>query len=241
MLPIAVATLANTAEVTSTNIRSGAAFDNIKATWNQALKLGDFNTKLQCNYDYSSNRDFLKDASLSGDLLEASSDDDVRVSYEVSHNFGDKKTNVKLSANTQGTTLGAEINDRELQEVSAERDVDLGDNKVNVQPSWLVKAKTARVKLMSNLGDNKDKVRAQIDYDTNDKSAAYEVGYDRQLEEGREVSATFRPSNKDLDVEYVDNKFESGATWTAKASVPLDNSNNILDAAKLTLKRAWSW
>lgn len=206
----------------------------------QALKLGDFNTNLRCNYDYGANRDFLKDATLSGDLVEASSADDVRVSYEVSHNFGDKSTNVKLSANSQGTTLGAEINDRELQEVSAQRDVDFGDSKVNVQPSWMVKAKTARVKLMSNLGGG-DKVRAQVDYDTNDSSATYEVSYDRHLEDGRDVSATFSPASKNLDVEYVDNKFESGASWTAKASMNLDNGGNMLDAAKLTLKRAWSW
>lgn len=156
------AALSNTAEITSTNIRSGAAFDNIKATWNQALKLGDFSTKLKCNYDYKDNKDFLKDCSLSGDLLEASSDDDVRVSYEVSHNFGDRKTNVKLSANTRGTTFGAEVDDRALTEVSAVRDLDVGDTSVNTEASWLVKAQTARVKLMSNLRDTKDRVKAQV-------------------------------------------------------------------------------
>jgi len=239
---VALAALANTAEITSTNIRSGAAFDNLKASWNQALKLGDFNTNLKCNYDYKGNRDFLQDATLSGDLMEAATSDDVRVSYEVSHNFGDKKTNLKLSANSHGTTMGAEIDDRQLTEVSAERDVDMGGNTVNVQPSWLVKAQTARVKLMSNLGNSKDKVSAQVDFDTNDNSASYELGYEHQLEEGRDVSATFRPGDKDLDLEYVDNKFENGATWTAKASVPLEKgSNNILDAAKMTLKRSWSW
>jgi len=240
---IALAALSNTAEITSTNIRQGAAFDNIKASWNQALKLGDFSSKLRANYDYNANQNFLKDVELSGDLMEASSDDDVRVSYEVSHNFADKKTNVKLQANSQGTTVGAEIDDRQLQEVSAERDVDIGDRKVNVQPSWLVQAKTARVKLMSALGNDNDRVSAQVDYDTQGKSTSYEVGYERNLEQGRDVSATFKPASKDLDVEYVDNNFESGATWTAKASVPLENSgsNNILDSAKLTLKRAWQW
>jgi hypothetical protein len=243
VVALALGALANTAEITSTNIRSGAAFDNIKATWNQALKLGDFNTNLKCNYDYSSNKDFLKDATLSGDLVEAASSDDVRVSYEVSHNFGDKKTNLKLTANTQGTTLGAEIDDRELTEVSAERDIDLAGKSINVQPSWLVKAKTARVKLMSRLGDSTDKVSAQVDYDTQGGDASYELGYEHRLEEGRDVSATFRPGNKDLDIEYVDNKFESGATWTATANVPLEQggSSNILDAAKLSLKRSWSW
>lgn len=243
VVALALGALANTAEITSNNIRSGAAFENIKATWNQALKLGDFSTNLKCNYDYGANKDFLKDATLSGDLMEAASDDDVRVSYEVSHNFGDKKTNVKITANTQGTTLAAKIDDRELTEVSAERDLDLAGNTVHVQPSWLVKAKTARVKLMSKLGDSTDSVSAQFDYDSNGGATAYEVGYEHELEAGRDVSATFRPAEKDLDIVYVDNNFEKGATWTAKATVPLDNAgaSNILDASKLTLKRSWQW
>jgi hypothetical protein len=243
MLSLYTASLSNTAEISSTNIRSGAAFDNIKATWNQALKLGDFSTKLKCNYDYKENSDFLKDCSLSGDLVEAASDDDVRVSYDVSHNFGDKKTNIELQANTRGTTLGAKVDDRQLTEVSAERDLDVADNKVNADVSWLVKAQTARVKLMSNLGGSSDKVKAEINYDTRDNSASYELGYEHQLEEGRDVSASFNPADKNLDIELVDNKFESGATWTTKASVPLEmsGSNNILDAAKLTLKRSWNW
>jgi hypothetical protein len=242
MLSLYTASLSNTAEISSTNIRSGAAFDNIKATWNQALKLGDFSTNLKCNYDYKDNRDFLKDCSLSGDLMEGASDDDVRVSYEVSHNFGDKKTNLQLSANTRGTMLGAEVDDRELKEVSAVRDVDVGDQSINTEASWLVKAQTARVKLMSNLRGS-DRVKAQIDFNPNDNSASYELGYEHQLEEGRDVSASFNPADKNLDIELVDNKFESGATWTTKASVPLEmsGSNNILDAAKLTLKRSWNW
>jgi len=35
--------------------------------------------------------------------MEASSADDVGVAYEVSHNFGDKTTNVKLSANSHAS------------------------------------------------------------------------------------------------------------------------------------------
>jgi len=242
MLSIAaIGALSNTAEISSTNLRAAPAFDNIKASWTQALKLGDVHTNLKCNYDHSANRDFLKEVSLSGDLVEGGADD-VSVSYEVSHDFSDKNTNVKLTANTQGTTLSAEYDrNNGIKEVSAERDVSIADQNVNVQPSWLVKAQTARVKLMSKLGDSKDSVSAQIDYDTNGKSSSYEVGYDHNIDAGRDVSATFNPDKKQLDVDYVDNKFESGATWTASAEVPLEGGSNILDAAKLTLKRAWAW
>jgi len=236
------ASLSNTAEISSTNIRSGAAFDNIKASWNQALKLGDFSSNLRCNYDYKDNSDFLKDVSLSGDLVEAAGADDVRVSYDVSHDFNSKKTNVKLTANSRGTTVGAHVDDRQLTEVSAQRDLDVGDQKVATDVSWLVKAQTARVKLMSNLGASKDRVNLQVDVDTKDNSATYEVGYEHQLEEGRDLSATFNPADKNLNVDLVDNKFESGATWTASASVPLESGNaNVLDAATLSLKRSWQW
>jgi hypothetical protein len=245
MLTVAALTLSHNAELSTTNVRSGAAFDNLKASWNQALKLGDFNTNMRADYDYNANRDFLNEVSFNGDLVESSSADDMRVSYEVTHNFGAKNTNVKLTANTQGTTLGAEYDQADgLKEVSAQRDVNLGDNKVNVQPSWLVKAQTARVKLMSRLGDgNKDSVSAQVDYATQGGATTYEVGYDRNLDDGRDISATFNPDSKNLNIDYVDNTFEKGATWTASADVPLENggSNNILDAAKLTLKRSWQW
>jgi len=237
---VALAALSNTAEITSSNIRNGAAFDNIKASWNQALKLGDFSTNLRCNYDYKDNKDFLKDCQFSGDLMEANSADDIGVGYEVTHNFGDSKTNVKLTANTQGTRFGAHIDDRELTEVSVSRDLDAGDNKVATDLSWKVKAQQARIKLATNLGNAGDRVKATIDVDTKDNSASYEVGYEHQLENGRDLSATFNPADKNLDLELVDNKFESGATWTASASVPTEG-NNILDAATLSLKRSWSW
>jgi hypothetical protein len=235
----ALSTLSNTAEVSSGDLRSGAAFDNIKASWNQALKLGDFASKLQANYDYNANKEFLKEVSLSGDLMESSK---VDVSYEVSHDFSQKNTNVKLTANAQGMQLGAEY-DRAggFKEVSLDSDIDIGEQKLHVTPSWLVAAKTARVKLMSKLGGS-DQVSAQVDYDTSGRAATVELGYDHNLEEGRDISATIKPSAREVDIDYVDNKFEQGATWTASASVPLEKGDGkFLDATKVTLKRAWKW
>jgi len=235
------AILGNTAEVSSTDLRKGASFDNIKASWGKAMSIGDFKTNIKCDYDYNDNKDFLKEVSFAGDLVESSSSDDVGVSYEVTHNFKSKNTGVKVSAVTQGTTLSADYDtDSKLKEVSLERDVDVSDRKLNVQPSWLVQAKTARVKLMSAMGDS-DKLSAQVDYDVDGGSSSFEVGYSHNLEDGKDVSATFTPDDNELEVEYTDTKFESGATWTATATVPVDDANNVLDAAKLTLKRSWNW
>jgi hypothetical protein len=235
----ALGSLSNTAEVSSTNLRAGAAFDNLKATWNQALKLGDFSTNMKANYDYNANKDFVKDVEFSGDLVEGSGDD-LAVSYKVTHDFGAKNTNVELTANAQGTRLSAEYDQADgVKEVSAERNVEAAGRNADVKASWLMKANTARVKLMSKLGD--DRVSAQVDYATDGGASGLEVGYQRELESGRDLEATFRPDSKELDVELVDEKFEKGATWTAKASVGLENAGNVLDDAKVTLKRSWAW
>jgi hypothetical protein len=230
---------ANTAEVSTTNLRSGAAFDNLKASWSKALNIGDFKSKLSCGYDYNANRDFLNEVSLTGDLVEGKGDD-MSVSYEVTYDCKSKNTDVQLTAVQGGTTLRADYStDEQLKEVGAARQVDVGDQKVDVEPSWLVKAKTARVKLMSAMNGG-DKLSAQIDYATEGGDTSYEVGYEHNLEAGRDVSATFRPGAKELDVELVDNKFENGATWTAKAEVPLDGGNAV-ENAKLSLRRSWNW
>jgi hypothetical protein len=241
LLPAAVLA-ANHAEVTTSDVRKGAAFDNIKASWGKALNIGDFKTNLRCNYDYNDNRDFLKEVNLQGNVLEGSGDD-LSIAYDVNHNFKSKNTEVKLTANMDGNTLAVEGDTQSnIKEVSAQREIDVADYKVDLRPSWLVQAKTARVKMMSALGSaKKDRISAQVDYNTDDKAASYELGYSRSLEDGKEVSATFTPDSNELEVEYVDSKFENGATWTAKATVDTGDVGNVMDATKLTLKRSWQW
>jgi len=237
-LPIA-ALAANNAEISTSNLNGGgAAFDNLKASWGKALNIGDFKTNMNLKYDYAKSKDSLQEVSFSGNLVE---DGDMTVGYEVTRSFDGGATAVKVSAETGGTTLCAEYDtDEQLKEVSASRTVDVSDRKVDVEPSWLVKAKKARVKLMSALGDS-DSVRAQVDYDTNSGDTAVEVGFSRQLKEGKSLSATLTPASKDLEVELVDSSFEQGATWTATANVGLDDASSIADNAKVTLKRSWAW
>jgi len=237
MLPVAVAA-SNVAEVSTSNLNgNGAAFDNLKASWGKVLNIGDFKTNLKLNYDYSTSKDSIHEASLSGDLVD---DSDMKVSYEVTRSFGKGQTDVSITAETSGTTLSAEYDTSEqLKEVSAHRKVDVSDRKVDVSPSWLVKAKTARVKMMTALGE--DTVSAQVDYDTTSGNSEVEVGFRRKLKEGQELNAVLTPKSRDLEVSLVDSAFEDGATWTATANVPLEDTSNILDAAKVTLKRSWSW
>jgi len=226
---------ANSAEFTTSDLRSGASFDNFKANWGKKFSIGDFNSQVDCSYDYNENRDGLKEVKLSGNLVEGSGDD-LNVGYEVTRQHGGR-TDVKLSASTMGTRFGVDLNsDDQLQQVSAQRSVDVGGQSLDVEPSFLVKAQKARIKLASAFG--KDRVKAQVDYGLDDQATAVELGYERDLEDGRRVSAVMNPADKNVDIEFVDSKFEQGATWTAKASVPLENAK---DDAKLSLKRAWAW
>jgi hypothetical protein len=218
------AVAANNAEVSTSNLRNGASFDNLKASWGKRFSVGDFDSQLDASYDYNANRDFLKDVKLSGNLLDGNGDD-LRVGYEVTKNFdGGKSTELKLTAEMSGTKVCADLNsDDQLKEVSAQRSVAIGDRNVDVEPSFLVKAQVD----MAMGGEN---------------APTYELGYERDLEDGRQVSATLQPANKNVDIELVDNKFEQGAVWTAKASVPLEgDAKGVLDAAKVSLKRAWTW
>ena len=159
--------MAGTAEVSTSNLRSGASFDNLKATWGKKLNLGDFSSQLDCEYDYNDNKDFIKSASLSGNLIDGSGDD-LSLDYEVTKNVGgDETTEVTLTAEVSGSTITAELDSVDnLKEVSATRTVTIGDRDIDLKPSFLVKAQTARVKLMSAFGN--DKVSATVDYETKD-------------------------------------------------------------------------
>jgi len=218
---------ANSAELTTSNLNGGgAAFDNLKASWGKALSIGGLDTNVNVKYDYAASKDSLQEVSFSGDVSD--------VGYEVTRSFDSGDVTVKLTAAIDGTTLSAEKDGDEI-EVSASRTVKVSDRKVDVEPSWLVSAKKARVKLMSALGD--DSVSATVDYDTNSGESAVEVGYSTDLSESRSLSATLTPASKDLEVELVDSGFESGATWTATATANLEDAA----AAKVTLKRSWAW
>jgi hypothetical protein len=231
MLSIASLSLANTAEMTTSTISSANVlpkFDSFKATWNTDVSLGDHSTSVATKFDFKDGEGNL-DVTLTGDVVDG-------VSYKVSDALGDKS--IKLTAAAQGMTVTLDQGDG--LEVSTSRDIDLGDQTLNVKPTWLVKANTARVKLMSKLGG--DSINAQIDYDIDGGEASLkEVSLDHHIEDGRDVSATFSPGSSNLKVDYVDKKVDSGATWTATATVPLEDRNNIVDSASLKLKRAWSW
>lgn len=229
------AVLAGKAEVTTSNLNGGSGtFDNLKASWGKALSIGDLKANLMAKYDYSKSKDFVEEISVTGDLMD---DADLKVGYAVTRNFPNSATEVAVTATTKGTSVTA-LYDGELKEVSATRSVDVADRTVDLEPSYLVKTKTARVKLASMFGN--DKMSATVDYGMDDASTTYEVGYSHSLEEGRSVTATVKPASTDLEVEYVDSTFEDGAVWTAVANLKTDDPTS-LDKATVSLKRSWDW
>jgi hypothetical protein len=236
-----VATAATGAEVTTSNLRSGAGFDNLKASWGKALNIGGVNTQLDCTYDRNACKDYLNTASLSGKVFDKASDDGA-IDYEVKKNFvGSKKVEVKLSALMSGTKVTADLDsDDQLTELNAQRMVTIGDREFDMNPSYLVKSQTARLKLASVFG--KDTLKAQFDWETERVGASsYELGYERALADGKVISATLVPADKNLEIELVDSKFEKDATWTATANLPFADSARVVDNAKVVLKRAWAW
>jgi hypothetical protein len=99
MLPATLLALsANRAEISTGNLKSDVGkFDNFKAQWEKPLRLGDWKTTLNAKYDYNANKDFLKEISLSGGIVEAISAGDVDVDYEVKRDFSSRQTDVKLT------------------------------------------------------------------------------------------------------------------------------------------------
>lgn len=233
----ALGALANTAEISTNNIRSGASVDTIKASWGQAIKVGDFSTNMEANYDSSVSKDWVKDVSFSGDIGEG----DMGVSYEISHDFGDDTSGVKLSKEVGGITVSVDSDLSTVTEVSAAMTQDLGDQSVDVDASFLVASNTARVKLMSKLSGG-DTLTAEVNYKPDDGSTTYNVEYDHNLSDGKDLHVEVGSDSGDVKVDYVDSKFEDGAVWTASASVPTNGAaNDLLDKASLSLKRAWKW
>merc|ERR1711881_98416 len=138
---------------------------------------------------------------------------------------------ISASTESSGNALTVDYDtDAGLTEVGLVRDVDAGDRSINMDAKYLVKSKTARVKLMS----------ASVDYGTDGGDTSYEFGYSQDLKDGRTMDVEFNPDDKSLEIEFTDTGFEDGATWTATIGTTAD-SNSAVDDATVKVSRSWSW
>ena len=100
MLSLSTLALGNTAEISTGDVRKNQAFDNIKASVAQALRIGNLNTNLEGSYDYKANKDFFNEVTATGSILSPSKDkkgnvvDDVSLDYEITHSLTGASTNV---------------------------------------------------------------------------------------------------------------------------------------------------
>ena len=168
------ASLANSAELTSNNVLTGGLFDKInglKASWDKTLELGDHSTNLKTTYKHDGHDGNL-DLTFTGEIASAS--------YEVNYDLSTKDVAVKLSTDLEGTKVTLDSSADGMQEVAVERDVSVAGFDLTVQPSWMVKAQSARVQLMTKLGGSDD-VTVAFDYADGDVSNA-EVSESASLE-----------------------------------------------------------
>mmetsp|Transcript_26084 Transcript_26084/g.43075 ORF Transcript_26084/g.43075 Transcript_26084/m.43075 type:complete len:130 (-) Transcript_26084:162-551(-) len=119
--------------------------------------------------------------------------------------------------------------------VSKDKSFLVATRAIGLSPSWLLPAKTARVGLVSGVGEGS--VSAQIAYATESKKTEYELGYSIEPVRGKLVSATITPANNVLKVEMADSSFEPGATW--KGTTNIDARTGKM--SKVTITRAWNW
>ena len=67
-----------------------------------------------------------------------------------------------------------------------------------------------------------------------DVSADYSLEYETTLGEGRTLSASLSPADREAELTLVDNKLETSATWVGTASYGL---NEGYGAPKLSVRR----
>ena len=230
---IVAAANAGTAEISSGNLRAGGAkMDNLKASWSKGFSLGGQDLTLDCEYDRNANSGGLSEATVSGEMND--------ISYSINQDFNTKKTTISASTESSGNALTVDYDtDAGLTEVGLVRDVDAGDRSINMDAKYLVKSKTARVKLMSAFGDDAS-ISATVDYGTDGGDTSYEFGYSQDLKDGRTMDVEFNPDDKSLEIEFTDTGFEDGATWTATIGTTAD-SNSAVDDATVKVSRSWSW
>lgn len=208
----------------------------------------------------------LDELRLKGDLYD---ENDIKVSYEVSHDMGSEVSKTKLSASVKGNGVVVEKSgasyDLELspqeyqgQSVTATYKGGVWDYKLalGVPSSVLEKVKDALggkvdigVKPKLNIGSKTgscaitvDALKAELDYDLNGNKLGYEASYSSDTPLGA-LKATLKPQDKAVAVEIVDSTIEEGAKWKANFNVPIDTNPTSLtaDDLKLSVKRTVTW
>jgi len=224
------AAAAGNIDISTNDLSSGGrAFDNIKATWSQALKVLGNDATLSAEYDRAERSNFVKEATLAGQI--------AKVKYQVTSNFGGA-TGLTLETTTDdGTTVEAVgsldtlSSAPKFSKLTASRATSLRGNDCNLEISHDVAASESKLKLSTALGSGVT-AHGSVSTKGGAHSTAYEVEYDTTLTQGRTLSASVNPADGSGSIEYTDTATMDGELT---ASIPLGGTPS------LNLKKSFSF
>jgi len=219
---------------------TGRALDNIKGTWSQALScalIPGKDLKLSAEYDRSENKNFVKEATLTGTL------DKIKYALTTKFNGGN---DLKVETTTNdGTKFEAEgslgnlytLSEMKVSKVSATRGLSLknilsgSSQDCELEVTHDLPASESKLSLSSVLGSGVT-ARGAITSKAGSSSVAYEVEYDTTLSEGRTLHASVNPQDGTGEVEYEDS---ATLDATITANLPLGGMPSV------TVKRSFAF
>lgn len=104
-----------------------------------------------------SSQKFLKDATATGSVPAGP----VKMGYKVSHDFVKHKPSVALNGKVGSTTLATSVEGVTPVKATVSQALRAGAFSLNLEPAWLIKARTASVTAKSAYAVGKDKISAQ--------------------------------------------------------------------------------
>jgi len=209
--------------------KSGCNLDNIKGKVSQAVKLFGRDTTLEASYDRSEKEDGLNELSVSGDSgplkYRLASRMSSSVAYELSSKMSDGTT-LEAEGSFDGMEKGLQ-----MSKVKASKAVNVRNTDCDVELEHDFGSSESKVSLSSVLGGG-IKATGTLTAKDGKGTAAYEVGYDASLSEGRTISATVSPADGSGEVEYEDS---ATLDATIKATFPLGGT------PKVNIRRAFAF
>ena len=188
---------------------------------------------MTAEYDRNENRDFLKQASVSGAV--------DKVKYELTTRFGGPVDMSMQTTTEDGTTIEAqgEINglSTRLTKVSGTRTVSIREQDCDLELSHDLDSNESKLRLSTMLGSGLKAVGLLSSKAGGAKgglqsSMSYGVEYDTLLTEGRSLSAKVSPADGTGIVEYTDS---ATLDATITANFPLGGAPTV------TAKRAFNF
>lgn len=237
-------------EVSSGDLRAQNSLkmlDNVKVGFGGTVSLGPLKNRWSAKYELKGNRNFLKDASLAGDVAYMG----VNLIYEATQSFksrglADRNVNLKLGTAAAGAKVLAEYSTSSpdsIKALSLGRSFDVGACTLSGMVEYQGAAKAVKYAMQANLRVMQQYLSSVKATVTRKMAAGADVNYEMELAQklspGRGISATLKNS-KVLALEYLDAALDPAAEWTLTATMLLDDGvREAVANPAITLKRAW--